>query len=261
MDVQAIKRRVREQFAGAGDAYVLSETHRFGKDLQRLLEVAQPRPDMDALDIATDGGHTALALAPYVRQVVLLDLTPEMLGHARDFVDASGAEPLGYVAAAAEELPFRSETFDLVTCRIAPHHFADVPRSVHEVSRVLRPGGSYVMIDSLAPEESDLDAFINTLEWRRDNSHVRSYRLSEWTTFFEQAGMSIEHSEPIVKRHDYASWTARSRMTEQERDDLADWVLNSSPACLSHFDVETDGGGRLISFADLKLLVRARKRA
>ncbi len=89
-----------------------------------------------------------------------------MLGHARRFLNDGGSAPLGYVAAAAEDLPFGDECFDLITCRIAPHHFADIERSLYEVGRVLRPGGRYVVIDSVAPDDAALDDFINTLERR-----------------------------------------------------------------------------------------------
>lgn len=253
-----IRRKVRQQYARAGDAYVRSETHRLGKDLARLVDVAQPSGEMLALDVATGGGHTALALAPHVAGVVLLDLTPEMLGHARRFVEAQGAQPLGYVAAAAEQLPFPSALFDLVTCRIAPHHFADVGAYLHEVSRVLAAGGHLVMIDSLAPDDPVLDDFINTLERRRDPSHVRSYSRAEWSDFIRGAGLTLEHDELILKRHDYEPWAERMGLDAQQRRDLSDWALAQSPAALEYFDVRRQRG-RLESFADHKLLLKARK--
>jgi ubiquinone/menaquinone biosynthesis C-methylase UbiE len=258
MDVEAIKRRAREQFGGAGDSYVRSETHRFGKDLGRLVEVAEPTETMDALDIATGGGHTALALAPLVRSKLALDLTPEMLSHARAIVEENAVRFRGFVAPAAEDHPFEDGTFDLVTCRIAPHHFSDVPRSIHEVARVLRPGGTYVLIDSVAPDDRALDEFINTLEQRRDPSHVRSFSETEWRRFLHDAGLTTDHSELIVKRHEYASWTERSRMDDRERRALEQWVLDAPAWVKARFDIE-ERDGRLVSFADLKLLTRARK--
>ena len=255
-----IRRKVREQYAGAGDAYVTSVTHRYGEDLGRLVAVAQPSGDMLALDVATGGGHTALALAPRVGQVVLLDLTPEMLGHARRFVEESGARPLGYVAADAEQLPFPAGRYNLVTCRIAPHHFANVPAFVDEVARVLAPGGAFVLIDSLAPEDATLNEFINTLERRRDPSHVRSYTLAEWRTFLDHAGLTLEHDEVILKRHDFAPWCRRMRMTPAAEQALSDWALASPAACRDYFGVR-EADGRVESFTDHKLLLRAAKRA
>jgi len=258
MTAQEIQRRAREQFGAAGDAYVRSETHRLGKDLARLVEVSEPRPDMRVLDIATGGGHTAIALAPLVKDVTMLDLTPEMLVHARSFARESDIEPVGVIAAAAESIPFADGSFDLVTCRIAPHHFADVQSFVDEVARVLVPGGAFVLIDSLSPDNADFDAFINKVEKWRDPSHVRAYSMSEWTGFLNHAGLKLEMSEVIVKRHEFASWTDRSRMAEGEPEALSDWILASDEACREHFSVE-EVDGHVDSFNDFKVLLRARK--
>ena len=258
MTAQEIQRRAREQFGAVGDAYVHSETHRLGKDLARLVEVAEPTSEMRVLDIATGGGHTAIALAPMVRDVAMLDLTPEMLVHARKFARDSDIEPVGVIAAAAESIPFADESFDLVTCRIAPHHFADVQSFVDEVARVLVPGGAFVLIDSLSPDNAEYDAFINKVEKWRDPSHVRAYSMTEWTSFLTDAGLTLEMSEVIVKRHEFASWTERSRMAEGEPKALSDWILATEEGCREHFSVEQEDG-RVASFNDFKVLLRARK--
>ncbi len=258
MTGQDILRRSREQYASVGDAYVHSETHRLGKDLARLVEVAEPSREMRVLDVATGGGHTAIALAPLVREVAMLDLTPEMLHHARNFARESGIEPSGVIAAAAESIPFAAASFELVTCRIAPHHFADVQSFVDEVARVLVPGGAFVLIDSLAPDNKDYDDFINKVEQWRDSSHVRAYSMREWTGFLEHAGLKLEMSEVILKRHEFASWTERSRMAEGEPKALSDWILTAPEDCLEHFSVESDNG-IVTSFNDFKVLLRARK--
>ena len=255
---QDILRRSREQFGAAGDAYVRSETHRLGKDLARLVEIAEPHKNMRVLDVATGGGHTAIALAPFVKDVSLLDLTPEMLVHARQFAQESGVEPLGVIAAAAESIPFADQSFDLVTCRIAPHHFADVQAFVDEVARVLVSGGTFVLIDSLAPDNAAYDEFINTVEHWRDPSHVRAYSMEEWTRFLTNAGLSLKTSEIIVKRHEFESWTKRSRMSAGGPEALSRWILASDEDCRDHFSVEAHDG-RVVSFNDFKVLLRARK--
>ena len=85
------------------------------------------------------------------------DLTPRMLAAARRFIGEQGVTNVEFVVADAEQLPFLDETFSLVTVRIAPHHYADVPRAVREMARVLRPGGRLIVIDNIAPEDDALD--------------------------------------------------------------------------------------------------------
>lgn len=253
------KDRVRKQFGRTAQDYVTSERHRSGRDLDRLVELTEPNLTDDALDIATGGGHTALAVAPHVRHVVASDLTPEMLGAAESFIRGEkGVDNVSFEIAEAEHLPFADISFDIVTCRIAPHHFDDVRAFCTEVARVLRPGGRFVLIDSLAPEDNELDAFINEVEWRRDTTHVRAYKLSEWRSFIEDAGLVIDAVEPFTRRYEYESWTARSRMDEAAKDELEQLILTAPDHILEAFAIDIEDGV-IESLDDNKLLLRARK--
>ncbi len=259
-EIQEIKRRVREQFGGAGDAYVRSAGHRSGEDLRRLVEWAEPDSSTVALDVATGGGHTGLAIARAGGRVVFSDLTPAMLRQARRFVGEQGVEAAAFVAADAEALPFADRSFDLVTCRIAPHHFAHLEAAVREVARVLRPGGLFLLEDSAAPDDHELDDFINTLDRRRDPSHVRSRTVPEWRDLLAGAGFDVEREEIFRKRHDFADWTARARMTDADRAALDGWVRRASERCRAYFEVEVENG-RVVAFTDEKVLLRARRRS
>jgi ubiquinone/menaquinone biosynthesis C-methylase UbiE len=252
------KERVREQFGSTAQSYVDSQRHRSGGGLEQLVELAEPGPEDTALDIATGGGHTALALAPHVGSIVASDLTPKMLRAAEEFIRGNNVTNVTFEIAEAEHLPFESAAFDIVTCRIAPHHFDDVQAFCREVARVLKPGGRFVLIDSWAPEDDELDRFINDVEWRRDKTHVRSYRVSEWTSYITAAGLTVDVVETFERRYDFDDWTARSRMEPSERDELANLILNAPARVKEYFSIdETDG--RVESLADNKLILRARK--
>ncbi|HYX48124.1 MAG TPA: class I SAM-dependent methyltransferase, partial [Ktedonobacteraceae bacterium] len=134
------KIQVQHYFSRTAENYIASFSHRAGDDLQRLIELGEWTPQLTALDIATGGGHTALAIAPYVAQVTVTDLTPRMLEKAREFLLAQGITNAYFQMADAEQLPFSPASFDRVTCRIAPHHFPDLSKFVLEVARVLKPG-------------------------------------------------------------------------------------------------------------------------
>ncbi|MBN1934676.1 MAG: HAD-IA family hydrolase, partial [Anaerolineae bacterium] len=121
-NAQNSKTLSRGRFGQFAQRYVTSRSHAQGNDLNRLLDIAQPQPHWHVLDVATGGGHTALKFAPYVASVVASDLTPAMLDAAKAFITAQGAGNVQFKLADAEALPFDAATFDLVTCRIAPHH-------------------------------------------------------------------------------------------------------------------------------------------
>src|SRR5262249_42760721 len=156
---------IRETFGTHAASYVSSVTHASGPDLQLLVEWAEPTTEDYALDVSTGGGHAALALAPFVGRVLASDLTPRMLPTARDFLTSQGVPNADFIVADAENLPFLDETFSLVSVRVAPHHYTDVQQAVMEMARVLRRGGRLVLVDTVSPEDAELDAALD--DWER----------------------------------------------------------------------------------------------
>src|SRR5712691_11718293 len=116
------KSLVQEQFGATAAHYLTSKPHAKGKSLERLVELVQPQPAWRALDVATGAGHTAYAFAPHVARMWATDITEEMLNLVREEAGKRGLANMRVAHAKAEALPFEDETFDLVTCRIAPHH-------------------------------------------------------------------------------------------------------------------------------------------
>jgi ubiquinone/menaquinone biosynthesis C-methylase UbiE len=243
MNDSTIKNIVQAQFGAVAEKYVTSSIHARGDDLGRMIELAHPRGHERLLDIATGGGHTALAFAPHVREVVATDLTPRMLEAATAFIRRQGAANVSFELADAEALPFPYASFDIVTTRIAPHHFPNPQEYIREVARVLRPGGLFVLDDNMAPEDRELDLFMNRFEQWRDPGHVRNHTVAEWRLWMELAGLYVQHVEPLQgKRYDFASWTAQMRMPEAERDALEAWLIAAPARCAEFFQIAVVDG-------------------
>jgi ubiquinone/menaquinone biosynthesis C-methylase UbiE len=253
-DAQA--RRVQAQFGASAAAYVTSPLHAAGEDLDRLLTWGTARRADRVLDVATGGGHTALAFAGIARRVIAYDLTEPMLAAARGHVRARGAATVEFVAGDAGALPFRDESFDVVTCRTAAHHFADLPAAVRQIHRVLRPGGSLLLQDILGHDDADASAFILEVEKRRDPSHVRSYRAAEWKAFLRAAGLTVMEDSVIWKLREWNEWTGRMRMTAEARRDLEDFVRRAPERCRAAFDFRLTQDA-VVSFNDRQVLIRA----
>ncbi|HLX59275.1 MAG TPA: methyltransferase domain-containing protein [Ktedonobacteraceae bacterium] len=252
------KARVQDYFSRTADSYVASFSHRAGDDLQRLIQLGEWDASQQALDIATGGGHTALAVAPHVAQVTVTDLTPRMLEKAREYLLAQGVTNVVFQVADAEQLPFANATFDRVTCRIAPHHFPNIAHFVREVARVLKAGGIFLLIDCMAPSDPKLDAFDNRVEKWRDPSHGRSCTEQEWHTFFQQAGLTIEHREFFRKSHEYIDWTARAQLPDNEKAQLERFILESDEHIQRYFEVKRTSDGHLESFSNDFILLKGR---
>ncbi len=235
-----VEDKARSVFGERAAMYVTSATHRDPEVLARLVALAAPEPDWDALDVATGTGHTAFALAPHVRAVVGLDLTPEMLAEAERVRAERGLANVTFRAGDVHALPFAGASFDLVTARRAPHHFADIGKALGEMRRVLRPGGRLVVDDRSVPEDDFVDRTMNRLDWLHDESHVRQYRPSEWRQMLERAGFAVEAVEPYVSHRPIASLTAgvsEANVREIER------ILGELPAeARAAFRLEEVGG-------------------
>jgi ubiquinone/menaquinone biosynthesis C-methylase UbiE len=248
-------RRIQEQFGGSAAAYVTSAGHAGGDDLDTLLGWGRALAPGHVLDVATGGGHTALAFAAVARHVTAYDLTEPMLRAARGLVRERGAAA-DFVAGDVAALPFRDGAFDAVTCRIAAHHFGDVAGAVREVRRVLRPGGSFLLQDILGHDDPAAAAFVTEVERRRDPTHVRAYRAVEWKAFLRAAGLTVMDTAVHTKRRPWEEWTARTRMTPDARRDLDAFVRAAPEACRAAFEFRL-AGERVESFTDRMLLLRA----
>jgi ubiquinone/menaquinone biosynthesis C-methylase UbiE len=211
---------VKRQFGLNAQRYVQSHDHSKGESLDRMVDVVDPKPTWRALDIATGGGHTALAFAPRVREVVATDITQEMLQAAERFIRDKGVENVRFQEADACALPFQDAEFDLVTCRVAPHHFPDCAGFVREMARVLKPGGTVAMIDNVVPEDKATDDYINAFEKFRDPSHVRALPTSEWLRHFTEAGFLIDTIEIFRKARDFEAWAGLQTVSDEVRAEL-----------------------------------------
>lgn len=199
---------VQQQFGAHAQAYATSSVHAKGASLPRVVALIQPHADWQTLDIATGAGHTAFALAPHVARVVAADITPQMLAVTAQGAAERGLDNIVCEAADAENLPYADHTFDLVTCRIAAHHFADVPRFLREVMRVLHPGGVFALVDNIVPDGEAGEA-VNAFERLRDPSHVRCLSLKEWQDAFAAAGFQVTASERARKAMEFDGWADR----------------------------------------------------
>lgn len=254
-DAQA--RRVQEQFGATATAYVTSAGHAGGEDLERLVAWGKAIGPRRVLDVATGGGHTALAFAGVGARVTACDLTEPMLTAARAFVGERGAD-VRFVAGDVVALPFADGAFNVVTCRIAAHHFADVAAAVRQIHRVLRAGGSFLLQDILGHDDPGANAFITEVEKRRDPSHVKSYRVGEWKAFLRAAGLTVIDQAVVAKTRPWDEWTGRTRMSAPAKAELERFVRAAPQTIRDAFQFRFERE-RVTSFIDRMLLVRAER--
>lgn len=239
---QSAKSLVQSQFGANAENYATSRIHAEGASLDRLVALAKPRPEWQALDIATGAGHTAMALAPHVARVIATDLTPRMLEVAQGLAAKRGFANVIFQEADAENLPFADASFDLVTCRTAPHHFGDVSRFVAEVRRVLKPRGTFGLADNIAPESKRAAEMLNTIEKVRDPSHARCLSAGEWLQLLRRNGFVVRHTEILDKDMDLEGWAGRMSVNAEDTRKLDGMLRDPMPELQAYLRTQDSGG-------------------
>jgi ubiquinone/menaquinone biosynthesis C-methylase UbiE len=204
---EVVQREFAAQAASFGDPrYVFADT----EILDWILEHVPAEPHFTALDVAAGAGHLARAVAARVRQVVALDLTPEMLVAGKRAAEAAGVANTLFERGDAAALPYLDESFDLVTSRFAVHHFADPAVQLAEMVRVCRPGGHVVVIDLVAVDDAVAKRH-NELERLRDPSHANALTEAKLAASLEQAGAAVERRTARDQTLSFDRWIAQAR--------------------------------------------------
>ena len=246
------KELVQQQFGANAANYLTSTVHAKGASLARLVELVGPQKDWIALDVATGAGHTAAVFAPHVARVVASDLTPQMLEQARKLAREKNLANFETAIADAENLPFPDGSFNLVTCRIAPHHFPNVAAFLAESFRVLKSGGIFALVDNASPDAETSPGFsdgelresaaaYNAFEKARDPSHGRALTTKEWIDLIAETGFRLVHREHAPKRMDFASWVETMNVPLATVVELRAMLDGASPALKSFLKPGLDG--------------------
>lgn len=254
------KNRVREQFGRTATAFVEATHFSGGEDLDEAVRLLKPTHDDNMLDVACGGGHMALHFAPLVRQVVASDLTMQMLKKAQEHITEEGrVDNVVFREADAEDLPFPAGSFTLLTCRIAPHHFPDVPRALREFHRVLRRGGRMVIIDTLMPDDPEIAEFFQTMEKMRNPTHIQAYSEDEWRRMIAEAELILQEILLIPKVHDFQEWVKTAGLNRAKIQELNRFFMDAPQKIHDFFKIESFAG-EVESYTDQKLLIYATRK-
>jgi ubiquinone/menaquinone biosynthesis C-methylase UbiE len=165
--------------------------------------------DAIVLDVAAGTGHVARGFAAHARQVVAIDLTPEMLRVGKAQVDAAGVGNVLFETGDAASLPYLDRSFDLVVSRFAVHHFEAPAVQVGEMVRVCRSGGHVALIDLVVADGQPAEA-LDEIERLRDPSHEEALPLGGLAGLLEGAGARVAHRVHHDQQLDAERWLAQA---------------------------------------------------
>ncbi|MEO6994597.1 MAG: methyltransferase domain-containing protein [Lacunisphaera sp.] len=209
-----------------GKSHILADT----KDVAAALADIPVPAGGRALDVATGGGHTALYLAQQGWQVTAGDIAARMLENARKLAEDAGCR-IETRLFPAEDLPFPAESFDLVSSRVAPHHFSSPDKFVTEVARVLKPGGYFLLIDGTVPDaDPETEKWLHGVEKLRDPSHGRFLSRAAWEALVKATGLTVLRSQLDPMKQPDLQWYFETAATPADnRRQVLEAVRDASP--------------------------------
>lgn len=210
----------QDQFNRHAANYAISVPHSSGQSLSILAEWASLGRYGSGIDLATGPGFTAFAIAEFCETVVASDIAEGMLGQARNIAAERGIENVRFEVVDAQNIPYPESTFDIVTCRTAPHHFPDIGEFLSEVQRVLKPSGVFLLCDTTTSETLDLAEWHQRAEAMRDPSHVFAPSTSQWRKMVGNAGFRITHEQATQVNMTFWDWVERSGTPEDTAGEL-----------------------------------------
>jgi SAM-dependent methyltransferase len=183
----------RERFGRTAERIAALQDARAAELEEKIVRFVAPPGDERALDSGTGSGALAFALAPHVREVVGVDVVPELLEQARK--RAERVPNVSFVEGDATKLPFGYGEFDLAGTLRTLHHIARPELAMAELTRVTRARGRLLVVDQIAPVDPAAAAELNRFERARDPSHTRTLADVDLRGLFESNGLVLARAE------------------------------------------------------------------
>ena len=246
MNLNEIQQASQEQFA--------RQSHRYGQghileDVEDVRAAAESMPlprCARVLDIATGAGHTALFFATLGHDVTAADIAPPMLERVREAACKRGLRITTQLHP-AEKLPYADGEFDLVTCRVAAHHFSSPQDFVCETARVLKGGGHFLLIDgSVADDQPEAEEWIHRVEKLRDPSHHRFLTPRAWSELCEQNGLAVQSATLTPFKQPDLNWYFETAATTAENRERVRHLIATAPITARELFQIADEDGKIV---------------
>nr|WP_240640208.1 bifunctional demethylmenaquinone methyltransferase/2-methoxy-6-polyprenyl-1,4-benzoquinol methylase UbiE [Mangrovimonas spongiae] len=154
------KEQVTKMFDNISSGYdSLNRVISFGIDIKwrkRVVTMIEQTNPESILDIATGTGDLAINLAQTnAKKIVGLDISQGMLDIGKKkVVEKKLDQTIEMVLGDSENLPFENNTFDAITVAFGVRNFEDLEKGLSEILRVLKPGGTFVILETSIPTKT-----------------------------------------------------------------------------------------------------------
>ncbi len=205
---QQTEEEIQSEFQRQAQQMASAPAFQDSQAMRRLVEAVGNSLSARVLDLACGPGIVAEAIAPHVRAVVGIDMTPRMIELARQRFREAHLENGQFAVAAAEDLPFDDASFEQVITRLSLHHLADATAVLAGARRLLRPAGRLIVADVISSDDPDEAMLHNSIEMLRDPTHVWMLPPDELLSAIKRAGFTITREQCWQQQRSFAEWAA-----------------------------------------------------
>ncbi|HUB67551.1 MAG TPA: methyltransferase domain-containing protein [Candidatus Methylacidiphilales bacterium] len=232
-----------DQFSERADQYGKSHILADVSDVEKAITELKLRPGTTALDVATGNGHTALYLTEKGLRVTACDISAAMLQQAGQLAAEKNLK-IDFYEHPAEKLPYPDNSFGLVTCRVAAHHFSSPESFIRETSRVMKMYGYLVLIDGTVPDDQiEADEWLNAVEKLRDPSHNRFITPNTWRKWCVEAGLTVTRAQVESFKQPDLNWYFNVANTPPEnRKKVLEMLAKAPPSARGLFRIGQEEG-------------------
>ncbi len=234
------------EFTQQAETFNVSAAARAAQTLDDLVALADPHRSEHWLEAACGPGIVSRRLAPLVRHVHGIDLTPAMIDVARREAEQVGIDNATFDVGDAAATDLQSASVDGAIARFTVHHVPVPSRLFDELARVVCPGGTIVLADHVGDEDSEALTWSQEIERLRDPSHWACLPPTRLRMLGEQAGLELEHEQLFAFELDFDDWLQRGSADPDARE-LVERALTERPHASECFDVSERNGRRVLT--------------
>lgn len=174
-------------------------------------------PEDTLLDLACGTGEYATFAAPQVKFVHGIDISEGMIEIADKQAKEKGINNASFLCQAVERTPFEDESFSIIICRSAFHHFHDYEIIFDEMIRCCQKGGRISIQDIVSYSDAKVDDYFEEFEREVDISHHKSLDKEFIKGLYNQKNLKITNTFEVEVELNVQDYLGHAKQSEESK--------------------------------------------